>query len=646
MIDPTRVRARLDAVIAAMQAHGAWDVARPDPAAFADMGAFGGNTMAFAQWLRFVFVPNVEALITAGGPWPESSSVAVRAVREGDTDPVIAALVDSLAAFDALFEPPEPLDPAEENDAGWALVHTPGHTPADLETAVEHFRRAIAAEQPMPQAVGNLGNALVELGRDADAIAELERIAAGDDMVGATAHNWLGWRLTATEPARALEHLRAATRIRPTWGVAWQNLARVLDATGDVAGACRAYGEAITCGDAHDDAYARDRRLQLEMMLLAANEPVPPVPAQVLADSIAFGIVRATAARLAAPRAFAIRPTTIETPWAMIGVVDGGRALGLGIVGAASDTATLTTNDAGELVQRVLDPARAGDDGATELLKQLAAADPAGLTPFDAAMWIRDVALAPLGAAWRWELARYRPPALAVCEVGGEVSITVTARGSGVEIALFAEAPGGARTQLVAATPAELLGLATQIADATVRARAARDAFAARAFGIERVTELFAPELRGVREPSLDVRYPAWPRAWFVDARDGVTIVWLEESADGCTITIGREHWTVRSEAELRALSPVLADAVRVDRKRLRPERMAVRDRFRVREAFGVFAAGTIVELVNDLYDPRESYHRYEFVGPGPVRAMLDEMDDADVKILAAIDRYLEPIAR
>jgi uncharacterized protein YqcC (DUF446 family) len=104
MIDPTHVRARLDDVIAAMKESGAWEIERPADEAFQDMGAFGMNTMAFAQWLRWVFVPAIESRLADGGPWPGSSSVAAQAAREGDTDPMIAALVESLDAFDALFD--------------------------------------------------------------------------------------------------------------------------------------------------------------------------------------------------------------------------------------------------------------------------------------------------------------------------------------------------------------------------------------------------------------------------------------------------------------------------------------------------------------------------------------------------------------
>lgn len=97
------VRALLDDVVAAMRDHRVWEVPAPASEDLVDMGAFGMRTMAFAQWLRWVFVPNVERLIATDGPWPSSSQVAAQATREGDTDEAIAALVPALRAFDAAF---------------------------------------------------------------------------------------------------------------------------------------------------------------------------------------------------------------------------------------------------------------------------------------------------------------------------------------------------------------------------------------------------------------------------------------------------------------------------------------------------------------------------------------------------------------
>jgi uncharacterized protein YqcC (DUF446 family) len=140
------IRSHLDAVIGAMKGSGAWDIARPAGEAFTDMGAFGSNTMAFEQWIRWVFVPNVEGLLASGGPWPKSSSVAVFAVREGDTNPVVASLVPALSGFDALFNPPEPgSEPASSSP--------PEASPAAGRTArADEVGRAILREiMAMPE---------------------------------------------------------------------------------------------------------------------------------------------------------------------------------------------------------------------------------------------------------------------------------------------------------------------------------------------------------------------------------------------------------------------------------------------------------------------------------------------------------------
>ncbi len=98
-----RVGEAIDAIEAEMKRVGIWDVAAPDGP---PLGPFGSENMAFEQWLRHVFVPNVRAAIASDGPWPGSSSVADQAFREwrmyGDweeSEPLIARL----RAFDALF---------------------------------------------------------------------------------------------------------------------------------------------------------------------------------------------------------------------------------------------------------------------------------------------------------------------------------------------------------------------------------------------------------------------------------------------------------------------------------------------------------------------------------------------------------------
>lgn len=53
-----------------------WRVASPPAEAFASQQPFCIDTMELPQWLRYVFVAQLEALVEAEAPLPESCSVA------------------------------------------------------------------------------------------------------------------------------------------------------------------------------------------------------------------------------------------------------------------------------------------------------------------------------------------------------------------------------------------------------------------------------------------------------------------------------------------------------------------------------------------------------------------------------------------
>ncbi len=147
-VDPEEVRSRLADVVSAMKAAGIWDTARPPDEAFTDMGAFGMHTMAFEQWLRWVFVPSGEQRLADGGPWPDHSQVAVQATREGDTSEPVAQLAPALRAFDAIFELAES-DPAERAEA--VLDESPAADPGSLDGLVVTLRALVEALMARPE---------------------------------------------------------------------------------------------------------------------------------------------------------------------------------------------------------------------------------------------------------------------------------------------------------------------------------------------------------------------------------------------------------------------------------------------------------------------------------------------------------------
>jgi uncharacterized protein YqcC (DUF446 family) len=98
------VAAKLDAIEAELRRAGLWQEAPLPDEAYDFSRAFASDTMTYAQWLQFVFVPRVRELVAAGGEFPATSSVGAQGVREFDGDDRADVLVQLLSEFDALIE--------------------------------------------------------------------------------------------------------------------------------------------------------------------------------------------------------------------------------------------------------------------------------------------------------------------------------------------------------------------------------------------------------------------------------------------------------------------------------------------------------------------------------------------------------------
>jgi uncharacterized protein YqcC (DUF446 family) len=92
---------KLDAVEAEMRHLKMWDTAQPSLTDITN--AFGEDTMAFEQWLRYVFLPNARAIVQNRKELPNESNVSVRASREFDGDDRTEKLQVLLCEFDQLI---------------------------------------------------------------------------------------------------------------------------------------------------------------------------------------------------------------------------------------------------------------------------------------------------------------------------------------------------------------------------------------------------------------------------------------------------------------------------------------------------------------------------------------------------------------
>ena len=97
------VQSHIDAIEAEMKRIGMWQDEPLEPEKYTFQMAFGMDTMAYSQWLQYIFVPRVRQIIAERGDFPEGSMVGAQAVREFDGVDEASNLVSMLAAFDALF---------------------------------------------------------------------------------------------------------------------------------------------------------------------------------------------------------------------------------------------------------------------------------------------------------------------------------------------------------------------------------------------------------------------------------------------------------------------------------------------------------------------------------------------------------------
>ena len=99
----TRISAAIVEIEAEMKRIGYWRAEPLPEEAYNFRQAFAMDTMAFSQWLQFVFIPRVHQIIEQRGEFPSQSMVGAQACREFDGDPNTPHLVSLLSEFEDLF---------------------------------------------------------------------------------------------------------------------------------------------------------------------------------------------------------------------------------------------------------------------------------------------------------------------------------------------------------------------------------------------------------------------------------------------------------------------------------------------------------------------------------------------------------------
>ena len=114
----------LGKLITALQQTNMWRAEPPSPQALASQAPFCIDTMAFEQWLQFVFLPRMTTLIGQEVPLPQTMSLMPMAEQSWGARAELVPLLDVLKAFDYLYAP-MPVLPVLYQDEHLVAVHKP-----------------------------------------------------------------------------------------------------------------------------------------------------------------------------------------------------------------------------------------------------------------------------------------------------------------------------------------------------------------------------------------------------------------------------------------------------------------------------------------------------------------------------------------
>ena len=99
-----RVRQQLQAIEALLRRHDHWQSSAPERAAFDSSQPFCMDTMAPFEWLQWVLIPRMHALLDGGLPLPQAFAVGPYYEMALDAaHPQRDALLEELTRLDALF---------------------------------------------------------------------------------------------------------------------------------------------------------------------------------------------------------------------------------------------------------------------------------------------------------------------------------------------------------------------------------------------------------------------------------------------------------------------------------------------------------------------------------------------------------------
>ncbi|RDE24987.1 YqcC family protein [Motiliproteus coralliicola] len=101
MVDQTEVRTALDQIEQELRKLGLWSSMPPSPEALQSVEPFCVDTLSLSEWLQWILIPRMNALLDGGLPLPgycQILPIAEESFKELKQDH--SALLDAIDAFD------------------------------------------------------------------------------------------------------------------------------------------------------------------------------------------------------------------------------------------------------------------------------------------------------------------------------------------------------------------------------------------------------------------------------------------------------------------------------------------------------------------------------------------------------------------
>lgn len=101
-----QTQTKLAQVTQELQNVGLWGDCTPSDEAMASSAPFACDLMPFEQWLQFIFIPRMQALIDAEHPLPSQIAIAPMAEHLWSEQAALAPLIAALNELDILLNEP------------------------------------------------------------------------------------------------------------------------------------------------------------------------------------------------------------------------------------------------------------------------------------------------------------------------------------------------------------------------------------------------------------------------------------------------------------------------------------------------------------------------------------------------------------